>query len=150
MKSPRACGFLIVKGNPVHSFLLMKHPSRWDLPKGHVDDDETDMECALRELREETGIRKRHLKIDPDFCYESRYQVNGKRYGGKDEVEKTLRIFLARLVEDVDIVVTEHDGYEWFDWAPPHKIQKKAIDPLLEDVRQHLISAKGKVKAKAK
>jgi len=56
MKQPRSCGFLIVKGDPIESFLLMKHPARWDLPKGHVDPGETDMQCALRELEEETGI----------------------------------------------------------------------------------------------
>lgn len=144
MKAPRACGFLIVKGNPVTSFLLMKHPARWDLPKGHVDADETDMECALRELQEETGIKKRHLKVDPEFCYESRYLVKAKRYGGKGEIEKTLRIYLGWLIEDVKIVVTEHDGYQWFDWTPPHKIQKKAIDPLLEQLQNHL----GKTAAK--
>ena len=96
------------------------------------------MECALRELREETGIRKQQLKVDPEFCYESRYLVNGKRYGGDGEVEKTLRIYLAWLLEDVKIKVTEHNGYEWFDWAPPHQIQTKAIDPLLDCVNQHL------------
>jgi bis(5'-nucleosidyl)-tetraphosphatase len=138
MKEPRACGFLIVRGNPTNSFLLMKHPTRWDLPKGHVDPGETNIECALRELGEETGIQERHLKIDPEFCYESRYCVSAKRYGGEGEVEKTLLIFLAQLTEDVDIVVTEHGGYEWFDWAPPHRIQEKAIDPLLEYLNQYL------------
>ncbi|MFN9976001.1 MAG: NUDIX domain-containing protein, partial [Phycisphaerae bacterium] len=50
MKQPLSCGFLIVKGDPIDSFLLMRHPKRWDLPKGHVDPGETEMECALREL----------------------------------------------------------------------------------------------------
>ena len=138
MKEPRSCGFLIVKGKPIDSFLLMQHPSRWDLPKGHVDPGETDMECALRELREETGIKKRHLKIDDNFCYETRYIVDAKRYGGKGEIEKTLLIFLARLKEDVEIEVTEHGGYKWFEWSPPHKIQKKAIDPLLTHLQEYL------------
>lgn len=142
MKEPRSCGFLIVKGDPIESFLLMQHPSRWDLPKGHVDPGETDMECALRELREETGIRKRHLKIDDSFCFESRYTVNAKRYGGTGETEKTLLIFLARLKEDVEIEVTEHDGFQWFEWSPTHKIQDKAIDPLLKHLEKHLKKTK--------
>ena len=61
MKQPRSCGFLIVAGDPVQSFLLMKHADRWDLPKGHVDPGETDMEAALRELEEETGMRAGRL-----------------------------------------------------------------------------------------
>ncbi|MCP4171204.1 MAG: NUDIX domain-containing protein [Fuerstiella sp.] len=133
MKEPRSCGFLIVKGDPIQSFLLMKHANRWDLPKGHVDPGETDLECALRELEEETGIRLDQIQVIDDFLHETRYMVNGKRYGlGKGPVEKTMRIYLGRLTEDVDITLTEHLGFEWFDWQPPHHIQAKAIDPLLE------------------
>ncbi len=31
-----------------NSFLLMKHRNRYDLPKGHVDSGETEMQTALR------------------------------------------------------------------------------------------------------
>ena len=30
---------------------------RWDLPKGHVDPGESDAECAVREVEEETGVK---------------------------------------------------------------------------------------------
>lgn len=143
MKTPRSCGFLIVKGDPVHSFLLMKHPRRWDIPKGHVDPGETDKECALRELVEETGIKKGDLKIHDDFCHEVSYTVSGKRYGMKEaEVQKTLRVYLATLIKDVKIVVTEHEGYEWFPWKPPHKIQERAIDPLLKSAEEYFAAKK--------
>ncbi len=139
MKEPRSCGFLIVSGDPISSFLLMKHPDRWDLPKGHVDPGETDLQCALRELEEETGITKGDVAVDPDFCFESRYVVSGKRYGAPDDrIEKTLRIFLGRLVNHVDLVLTEHDDFDWFEWAPPHQIQKKTIDPLLAHLAAYL------------
>ena len=51
MRQPLSCGFLILRGQPIDSFLLMKHPRRWDLPKGHLDEGETELQCALRELR---------------------------------------------------------------------------------------------------
>lgn len=138
-KKPRASGFLIVAGNPIERFLLMQHATRWDLPKGHVDAGETDMECALRELHEETGIRASDIDVDPAFLFESRYNVNGKRYGADGEtVEKTLTIHLGYLINDVEITVTEHEGFEWFEWNPPHVIQKKAIDPLLKHLSNHL------------
>ena len=110
----------------------MKHPKRWDLPKGHVDDGETNMECALRELHEETGIEERHLRIEEGFKYKDRYIVDSK----KAKKKKKLIIYLAELIEDVEIVPTEHEGYEWIEWDPPHSIQAKAIDPLLEEVNQ--------------
>ena len=138
MIQPISCGFLIVRGNPIESFLLMKHSRRWDLPKGHVDEGETELQCALRELREETGIVSEDIEIDPTFNYENRYMVNQKRYGGKGFVEKKLLVYLARLKNPVKITVTEHDGYRWFNWNPPHRIQDLTIDSLLETLERHL------------
>ena len=31
-------------------------PSRWDIPKGHIEEGETPIEAAIRECREETGF----------------------------------------------------------------------------------------------
>lgn len=138
MTQPISCGFLIVRGNPIESFLLMKQTRRWDLPKGHVDEGETELQCALRELQEETGIVAEDIEIDPTFSYENRYMVNQKRYGGKGFVEKKLLVYLARLKYPVKITVTEHDSYRWFSWNPPHRIQDLTIDPLLETLERHL------------
>ena len=138
MTQPISCGFLIVRGNPIESFLLMKHSRRWDLPKGHVDEGETEMQCALRELHEETGIAADDIEIDPTFSYENRYMVNQRRYGGKGFVEKKLLVYLARLKYPVKISVSEHDGYRWFSWDPPHRIQDLTIDSLLETLERHL------------
>lgn len=140
MKKLRSCGVLIVRGDPVDSFLLMLHPDRYDLPKGHVDEGETDLECALRELEEETAITADDIVFDDDFRFVHKYKVRPKKYDRK-ECKKTLVIFLARLVNDVEIEVTEHDGYEWTKWKPPHKIQKQTIDPLLQHLASHLASA---------
>ena len=136
MAKVKSCGFLIFRENPTRSFLLMRHPDRWDLPKGHVDPGESNKQCALRELEEETGIGKRDIEIDPDFKFKQKYLVNNKRTG-KVPAKKKLIIYLAQLVRDVDIQLTEHDGYEWVNWAPPHKIQKKTIDPLLAELAEH-------------
>lgn len=144
MKIARSCGFLIVRGEPISEFLLMKHKSRWDLPKGHVDPGETDLECALRELEEETGIPADAIRLDPVFSFEHSYEVRDSRYG-KEPVQKTLLVFLGTLIQEVEIVVTEHESFDWFSWSPPHDIQKKTINPLLEAVAQHLEEAEGKI-----
>ena len=132
----KSCGFLIVRGDPVREFLLMRHADRWDLPKGHVDPGETEMQCALRELREETGILATDVEVLDGFRFTTRYQVRGKRDGKL--YDKTLVVFLARLKRDVTISVTEHPGYQWFPWSPPHKIQAWTIDPLLAEVERFL------------
>lgn len=132
-----SCGVLVVRGEPIDEFLLMKHADRWDLPKGHVDPGETDIECALRELEEETGIAPTNIELDPDFLFQLQYYVQYKRTGGQRRL-KTLKVYLGRLQRDVPIVVTEHIGYQWFHWNPPHAIQQETIDPLLESVEEFM------------
>jgi 8-oxo-dGTP pyrophosphatase MutT (NUDIX family) len=134
MSDVKSCGFLIVRGDPIREFLLMRHADRWDLPKGHVDPGESDLDCALRELHEETGITKNDIDIIDGFRFTTHYQVRGKRDGQLRD--KTLIIFLARLLREVKIDPTEHPGYQWFPWQPPHKIQAFTIDPLLSAVEE--------------
>lgn len=135
----KSCGVLVYRGAPIESFLLMKHPRRFDLPKGHVDPGESDVECALRELREETGIAATDVALDPRFRFTTNYRVCSKRHGG-EWLDKTLVVFLGRLLRPVEIRPTEHPEFTWLPWAPPHQIQRDTIDPLLASVDEYLRS----------
>ena len=114
----------------------MRHTDRWDLPKGHVDSGETELQCALRELREETGIAAASVELVKGFRFESHYQVRAKK--SNRLYDKTLVVFLGCLKRDVPITITEHIGYEWFAWNPPHQIQAWTIDPLLAALERFL------------
>lgn len=142
MPELKSCGVLLVRGRPISEFLLMKHPKRWDLPKGHIDDGETELECALRETWEETGIPRDAIRIDPQFRYTQQYYVKYARTDGKRSL-KTLILFLGWLDGEHEIKLTEHDGYKWWPWKPPHRIQEFTIDPLLAAVERHFTKAKG-------
>jgi 8-oxo-dGTP pyrophosphatase MutT (NUDIX family) len=139
MPDEKSCGFLIVRGDPVREFLLMRHHDRWDLPKGHVDNGESELDCAYRELLEETGIQREDIQLIDGFRFTTHYQVRGKRDGKLRD--KTLVIFLGRLLRDVTIVVTEHKDHQWFSWNPPHMIQTFTIDPLLAELERFLASS---------
>ena len=139
MRKIMSCGVLIIRGTPIQQFLLMEHPDRLDLPKGHVDPGETEAACALRELEEETGIGVHDIELVPGFRFEHHYRVWPSRFQG-EECQKTLVVFLARLVRDVEIQVTEHEGYRWLPWSPPHRIQTQTIDPLLHELEAFLKS----------
>ena len=129
-KDLKACGVLIVRGDPIEEFLLMEHVDRLDIPKGHVDPGETELECAYRELAEETGIAPDDIHLDANFRFTLNYEVRNKRTGNKP-ANKQLVVFLGRLLRPVGIQPTEHEGYQWRNWSPPHRIQAKTIDPLL-------------------
>ena len=136
MRAVKSCGVILFRERDGRQFLFMRHARRYDLPKGHREPDEDELACALREMEEETGIAGADVRIDPDFRFEDTYFPRYERLGGR-RVAKTLVIFLARLTRPVDITPTEHGGYEWVEWSPPHRIQARTIDPLLAAVEGH-------------
>ena len=73
MKKTKACGVLVFRRQPQLSFLLMKHPHRYDLPKGHIEEGETEEQCALREMWEETGISFHSVRLQPGFRYSRQF-----------------------------------------------------------------------------
>jgi 8-oxo-dGTP pyrophosphatase MutT (NUDIX family) len=135
MSEVKSCGFLIVQGDPIREFLLMRHAERWDLPKGHVDPGEDELSCAFRELQEETGITRDNVEVLDGFRFTTNYQVrkrDGRLY------DKTLVVFLARLKNNIEIQATEHISHQWFAWNPPHRIQAWTIDPLLAELERFI------------
>jgi 8-oxo-dGTP pyrophosphatase MutT (NUDIX family) len=132
-----AAGILLMSGGSPKRFLLMRHPDRWDLPKGHVEPGETLQQTALRETEEETGIKSSQIAMDPDFSFSLTYPVTYRRHGNR-VFEKTVTYFLGIVDHDQPIACTEHAGYQWLDWSPPHRIQSQTIDPLLAAVANHL------------
>jgi bis(5'-nucleosidyl)-tetraphosphatase len=142
MQQVKSCGFILFTGertNPQKSFLLMKHRDRYDLPKGHIEPGESDIECALREMTEETGIPANVVNIEPDFQYRSVYYPQYARYDNQI-IEKTLIIFLGWVDTPTVMPSSEHLGYEWIEWQPPHQIQAQTIDPLLAEVSAYFRS----------
>ena len=136
----KACGVVVFRDNPIRSFLLMKHPLRWDLPKGHMEEGESELQCALRELQEETNIQPDNISLDRNFRFETKYPVRYKNKHGGVWCEKSLVIFLGRLQHPTTIQVSEHETYQWIHWNPPHRIQQETIDPLLEKITQYLVA----------
>ena len=50
-----AAGGLV--GHPAGRYLFIMRYGRWDLPKGHMEENETPEECAIREVTEECNIQ---------------------------------------------------------------------------------------------
>lgn len=126
-----------MRSQPQLSFLLLiKPPSRYDLPKGHIECGEDELTCALRELYEETGIEASTLHLDKAFRFTTTYQTRSQRFNNAT-VEKTVVMFLGWLKQEVNVTLSEHGSYTWMEWNPPHAIQKKTIDPLLGELEQY-------------
>ena len=60
MRKEKSCGAVVYHKPSTASpkILLIKHRNggHWSFPKGHVENDETEKQTALREIKEETGL----------------------------------------------------------------------------------------------
>ena len=57
----KSCGCIIINKNKV--LLIKQTKGHWGFPKGHVEKDETEIETAIREVKEETGLDVKYPKI---------------------------------------------------------------------------------------
>lgn len=75
----KSCGAVIYTKNEIGSieYLLIKHKNggHWSFPKGHMEAGETEIETAVREILEETGL---DVKIDQNFRFEMEYSPKPK------------------------------------------------------------------------
>lgn len=97
-------------GNTTIEFLLLQASDgihHWTPPKGHVDPGENDLETALRETQEETGIEASQLTVPEGFRRELNYMARKK--------PKTVIYWLAEVKDyDVEIRLSqEHQAYRW-------------------------------------
>ena len=101
-------------------YLLVKqHQGHWGFPKGHIEKDETYFETAVRELKEETGIKKIEFLKKKIFLRDnySFYNTNAK-------IIKIVDYFIAEsLVNKVKIDNYEILNFKWLTYD-------KAIDKL--------------------
>jgi 8-oxo-dGTP pyrophosphatase MutT (NUDIX family) len=135
MRELTSCGVLVFRRQPELSFLLLRHPNRFDLPKGHRAEGETEAQCAWRELAEETGLASEDVRLEEGFRFASTYYPRYRRFGG-EVVQKTVVVFLGWLVSERKVAVSEHGAFEWVAWRPPHRIEAGTIDQALGEVER--------------
>ena len=89
--------------------MLLNYPQgHWDFVKGHVEEGETDMQAAVREAREETGITDLVFKDGFKRTVKYTFYIPGGR-----AVHKSVVFFLARTQTAKVVISDEHRGYSW-------------------------------------
>jgi 8-oxo-dGTP pyrophosphatase MutT (NUDIX family) len=99
-------------------FLLLDYGKHWDYPKGHLEKGETAWDAAVRELEEETGIRR--VERVGGFKEEMHYLFRSKKRG---LVSKRVTFFLGRTETKKVALSDEHEGYAWMAY-------REALDRL--------------------
>ncbi|RJR30866.1 NUDIX domain-containing protein [Candidatus Parcubacteria bacterium] len=142
----KAAGVIVYKKEKTEiKFLMLRHQNGvyWKFPSGHVESDDADeMDAALRELSEETGINERDIVFNRDFKenISYHYESDNPRYG-KKSIDETVIFFLAETKVSEIKMSAEHSDWGWFDFETA---QKRAYfqeqQDLLKKARNFLLS----------
>ena len=103
LKKEISCGCIIFKDNKV-LLVYEKNCNFWGFPKGHIENNETEIETATREVKEEVGL---DVEIDESKRYAITYTV-------KDEIEKTSVFYIAKPLNlNVKMQESEISDVKW-------------------------------------
>ena len=114
----RSAGFVVYrrKRDGRRVYLVLNYGKHWDFPKGHLKRGETDIQAAVRELEEETGLDE---PVAADgFEFRLRYFFKHKKKG---LVDKTVVFFIARVKTSRVRLSDEHIGYKYLSASAAKK-----------------------------
>ena len=108
-RSSGRCRFLLVLSR------LTNRPL-WEFPKGGVDEGESLLQTALRELEEETGIRSDSVQLVSGFEWRESYRFTSGRETERTLIQKDVTYFLAETdVVEVTLAASELSEYAWLE-----------------------------------
>lgn len=89
----------------------------WQMPQGGIDKGETPIEAACRELREETGVKPKHVTVLGETADWLPYDLPPEvlPYRGKYRGQ-TQKWVLMRLDTDEDVIDLSLEDVEFSDW----------------------------------
>ena len=134
----RAAGLIIFRRKhfrgPFEYLLLQTSYGRhhWTPPKGHVDPGESDMQTALRETEEESGLKAASLNVLENIQKTLNYEVRGK--------PKTV-IYWPAEVKDYNVPIrlsNEHQDFKWLAIDSACELLHDTTGEALRDVEQEI------------
>ena len=128
MKLEKSCGAIVIRNNNniIETLIIRMLGGHWSYPKGHVEPNETEIETAIREVKEETNL---------DVTIDTRFREM-TTYSPKPEVLKDVIYFIGIAknndvkIQDTELSdakwVTLDEALEYITFDEDKKILKKA------------------------
>jgi 8-oxo-dGTP pyrophosphatase MutT (NUDIX family) len=118
MKKIIAAGGLVL--NDKEELLMIFRRGKWDLPKGKLDDGEKIEDCAMREVKEETGLQEINLEDLTGLTYHEYFDT----YSNQDVIKET-HWFKMRAPGNQQLVPQLEEHIEKIEWVTDKNIGEK-------------------------
>jgi 8-oxo-dGTP pyrophosphatase MutT (NUDIX family) len=118
MRKIIAAGGLVLNDNK--ELLMIFRRDKWDLPKGKLDDNEKIKDCALREVKEETGLK--NVKLEQFLG--STFHEYFDEYSNQDIVKET-HWFKMHASSDQPLIPQQEEDIEIIEWVNENDISEK-------------------------
>ncbi|MCD6086017.1 DUF4147 domain-containing protein [bacterium] len=144
MKREFSAGTILFREEKDKRFYFLIEDSRgnWGFPKGNLEKGESSLEAALRETKEETGLKE--IEIFPGFRKSVNYFYNPGAYNQekkKEKIFKTVVFFLAKTSEKKFKLSFESKNGGWFSFQDSLKKLKFAnYQKILQEAEEFLSS----------
>ena len=116
-------------------------PGSWQFPQGGIEDDETPAQAVIREIREETGLKRTSLKLLARHPHWLCYELPARMQSPKTGLGQAQRWFLFRLKARGAVAMPKkHPEFRRFAWISFGAAVSRAVSfrrPVYRAVREY-------------
>ena len=145
-KNYRPCvGIVLINNGSIFAGQRLDYNSNaWQMPQGGIEANESPIRAAVRELKEETGVKKKHIKIILEsknwINYDLPKELVPKLWNGKfvGQSQKWYAMEFLGTDSDIDINTKNPEFSKW-KWMTKNKLLDSIV-PFKKIVYENILS----------
>ena len=145
-KNYRPCvGIVLINNGSIFAGQRLDYKSdAWQMPQGGIEENESPIRAAIRELKEETGINKKHINIILEsknwINYDLPKELIPKLWNGKFVGQSQKWFAMEFLGSDSDVNInTKNPEFSKWQWMTKNKLLERIV-PFKKRVYENILS----------